>query len=291
VTTVLVTGAGGQLAGDLVVALAGTADVHAFARADLDITDAHAVAAAVGELEPDVVYNCAAFHNVDACEGPGAEQAWAVNVEAVRSLAEACAEVRAKLVQFSTNYVFDGERDEPYSESDMPQPRSVYAITKLAGEHTALAYAPRSLVVRTAGLYGAVGTRSKGGNFVQRMLARAGAGQPLRLVADQRLTPTYTADLARATVDAVASGLAGVVHLTNGGSCSWHAFTTAILANAGLDIPVEATVTTIVPGGAARPLNGVLVSERVPPLRAWDEALADYMATAPSSVRESSPRT
>ena len=150
---------------------------------------------------PELVFNCAAFHNVDECEREP-DRAWAVNVRAVRELAQLCGRHGAKLVHLSTNYVFDGRRAEPYGEDDLPSPRSVYALTKLAGEHAALAYAPGALVVRTAGLYGLAGSASKGGNFVQRMIgARARDGDALQMVADQRLQPTFTADLAEAILD------------------------------------------------------------------------------------------
>ena len=186
----LITGGGGQLAADL-QALVGD-DARALSHAELDITDTATLDRAFAELEPEVVFNCAAFHNLDVCEVER-EQAWRVNVEAVRELA-----LRSPLlVHLSTNYVFDGRRCEPYGELDRPSPRSTYALTKLAGEYAALAYAPRALVVRTAGLYGVHGSASKGGNFVQRMVARAYEQGALRVVADQRLQPTFTADLAR----------------------------------------------------------------------------------------------
>jgi dTDP-4-dehydrorhamnose reductase len=163
----LITGGGGQLASDL-VDLLGPSDAIAFSHAELDITDPVAVDRVFAEVEPDVVFNCAAFHNVDVCEREP-DAAWATNVRAVRDLAGR----GAKLVHLSSNYVFDGRRPEPYGEDDLPAPRSVYALTKLAGEHAALAYGDGALVVRTAGLYGLHGSASKGGNFVQRMLARA----------------------------------------------------------------------------------------------------------------------
>ena len=232
------------------------------------------------EVAPDVVINCAAFHNLDVCETEP-DQAWAVNVRAVRHLA-----LRApRLVHLSTNYVFDGRRDEPYGEHDVPAPRSIYAITKLAGEHAALAYGPRSLVVRAAGLYGLHGSASKGGNFVQRMLGRARDGAQLKMVADQLLQPTFTADLAAAIVDALERDVTGVVHLTAADACSWHDFTVAIMELAGLDVPVEAVQTTIPPGGVDRPLNGVLARPRadalgLPALRPWRAQLEDYMTRA-----------
>jgi dTDP-4-dehydrorhamnose reductase len=274
----LVTGGAGQLASDLKVLLGE--DARVFTHAELDITDKASLDRAFAEVEPDVVFNCAAFHNVDICEVER-EQAWRVNVEAVRELA-----LRSPLlVHVSTNYVFDGGSPEPYGEFDLPSPRSNYALTKLAGEHAALAYAANALVVRTAGLYGLHGSASKGGNFVQRMITRAGQQASLRMVADQRLQPTFTADLAGAIITAVDLGATGIVHLTASGACSWFEFTEAIMRLAGIEIPIERVATVIPPGGVDRPLNGVLARPRadaleLPRLRSWEDGLFDYMARA-----------
>jgi dTDP-4-dehydrorhamnose reductase len=280
---VLITGGGGQLASDL-EALLSDYRVLAPPRSVLDVTDDSAVRSAFAWLRPTLVLNCAAFHNVEVCEREE-DQAFAVNARAVKRLARLCAESEAKLVHLSTNYVFDGASAEPYVESDLPRPRSIYAISKLAGEHTALAYAPDALVVRTAGLYGLHGSASKGGNFVTRMIARACELGELTVVADQRLTPTFTADLAAGILAAVDAGVTGVMHLTNSGDTSWHGFTEAIMELAGVDVPVEAGTTTIPSGGADRPLNGVLestVAERadLSPLRPWRDALTDYLERA-----------
>jgi dTDP-4-dehydrorhamnose reductase len=191
----------------------------------------------------------------------------------------------AKLVHLSTNYVFDGRREEPYGEDDLPNPRSIYALTKLAGEHAALAYGHGALVVRGAGLYGLHGSASKGGNFVQRMVARAKEQDQLRMVADQRLQPTFTADLAASLIDAVNAGADGTVHLTAAGACSWFEFTEAIMEIAAVEVDIEPVQTTIPPGGVDRPLNGVLARKRadelgLTPLRPWREALEDYMSRA-----------
>ena len=274
----LITGAGGQLGTDLGSLLGD--DVRSLSHAELDIADSEAVARVFEETRPDVVFNCAAFHNVDECER-SPDPAWAVNVRAVRDLATR----GAKLVHLSTNYVFDGRSPEPYAEEDLPAPRSVYALTKLAGEHAALAYGRDALVARTAGLYGMAGSASKGGNFVQRMIGRARETGSLKMVADQRLQPTYTRDLAEALVDAVEREAAGVVHLTAAGACSWFEFTAAIMETAGIDVPIEPVETTVGPGGVDRPLNGVLARPRadslgLPELRPWREALEDYMQTA-----------
>ena len=282
---VLITGGGGQLASDLERLLTDEADVTALPRAELDIADDAELGRTFDEVGPELVFNCAAFHNVEVCETEE-DRSFEVNARAVKRLAERCEAAGARLVHFSTNYVFDGTREEPYAEHDLPNPRSVYAISKLAGEHAALSYSGRSLVVRTAGLYGRHGSASKGGNFVTRMLDRA--RQPdarLRMVADQRLSPTYTSDLAESLLDAVARDVTGLVHLTASGECTWFEFTEAIMKIAEISAPVEPVATTRPPGGADRPLNGVLArpaadAAGLPPLRHWREALADYMEEA-----------
>jgi dTDP-4-dehydrorhamnose reductase len=277
----LITGGGGQLATDLAAVLGD--DAIALSHAELDIDSPEAIDAAFERVQPDVVFNCAAFHNVDQCEREP-DQSFATNVRAVMELAKR----PAKLVHLSTNYVFDGRRAEPYGEDDLPSPRSVYALTKLGGEYAALGYAEDSLVVRSGGLYGFAGNASKGGNFVQRMLGRATETDPptpLKMVADQVLQPTFTEDLARALVEAVERDATGVLHLVNEGATSWYDFTVAIMENAGIDVPIEQVTTTIPPGGVDRPLNGVLARPRadalgLTPLRPVREALADYMGRA-----------
>jgi dTDP-4-dehydrorhamnose reductase len=282
--SVLITGGGGQLASDLEEQLRDRCRVSAPSRGELDITDQGALERAFERVEPAVVFNCAAFHNVEVCEREE-DRSFEVNARAVKRLAQRSADADAGLVHLSTNYVFPGDRDRPYSEADRPSPRSVYAISKLAGEHAALAYCPGALVVRGSGLYGRHGSASKGGNFVERVIHRGREQGALKMVADQRLTPTYTADLAGAIIAAVERDVSGLLHVTNSGSCSWHEFTLAIMDIAGIDVPVEPVRTVRAPGGADRPLNGVLCSERareegLANLRSWEAALDDYMASA-----------
>lgn len=281
---VLITGASGQLGSDLKQLLDDRYDVVALPREELDIADDGALETTFERVAPTLVLNCAAFHNVEVCE-TDEDRSFEVNARAVKRMAQRCAATDARLVHLSTNYVFDGRSGAPYIEDDRPNPRSVYAISKLAGEQMALAYCPDALVVRSAGLYGLHGSVSKGGNFVTRMLGRARSDGELRMVADQLLTPTYTGDLAQALMDAVGAGVTGVLHLTNGGRCSWHEFTAAIMENAGIQVRIEAVSTTRPAGTAERPLNGVLSSARVQgaalaPMRHWREALDDYMSLA-----------
>jgi len=277
-TTIL--GAAGQLGGHLA---ALRPDARALTSAEADVTDPAALERALAGAE--LVVNCAAYVAVDACEGDGARDAWAVNALGPANVARACASRGARLVHLSTNYVFAGDREAPYGEDDLPAPRSMYAITKLAGEHAALAYQPDTLVVRTAGLYGLGGNRSKGGNFVERILRAARDCGALEVVADQRLTPTFCGDLAAAILAAAEGDARGVVHLTNAGACSWHAFTVLILQLAGVDASVAATTTVPRAGVADRPRNGVLARPRtdalgLPTLRPWQDALADYLDQA-----------
>src|SRR3954462_12557647 len=194
-----VLGAAGQLGRDLCPRLPG--DVVPLDRTRADLTDAEQLRATLADVRPDVVINCAAYNFVDKAESePPA--AFAVNAWAVRDLALVCRDVGCTLVHFSPDYVFglDEGRHTPYTETDAPGPVSIYGLSKLAGEYVALAICPRSFVIRTCGLYGVWGSGGKGGNFVETRLRVAGQGKPLRVLADQTCTPTYTADLADATV-------------------------------------------------------------------------------------------
>jgi dTDP-4-dehydrorhamnose reductase len=289
---VLITGGGGQLASELEALLSDSSDVVALSREQLDVTDQPAVERTFASVRPEIVFNCAAFHNVEVCEREE-DRSFEVNARAVKRLAQRCAGDGAVLVHFSTNYVFDGRRDEPYAEYDLPNPRSVYAISKLAGEYAALAYAQDALVVRTAGLYGLAGSASKGGNFVTRMIARAQEGGRLKVVADQRLSPTYTADLARSVIDAVSRGTSGLLHLSSTGDCSWHEFTVAIMESAGIEVTVEPARTEPSPDRADRPLNGVLRrpvahAAGLPALPHWRDGLERYLERA--TVASTNPR-
>lgn len=279
----LIAGGGGALASDLERRLRMSCEVVALAHDELDVTDGAALAATFAEVGPDLVLNGAAANSPAVCEREP-EWAFAVNASAVEAMARLATEHGARFVTFSTNYVFDGEQSEPYGEEDPPNPRSVYARSKLAGEQAALDANPEALVVRTAGLFGLRGNEVKGGNFVTRLLERARRGEPLAVVDDQRLTPTFADDLAEASIAALDAGADGLLHLTNSGACSWYEFAEAIVELAGLDLPVRAVATDRDPD-LDRPRNGVLARPRadaagLPRLRPWREALGDYIERA-----------
>ncbi|MBA4066499.1 MAG: dTDP-4-dehydrorhamnose reductase [Isosphaera sp.] len=279
---IAVLGAAGQLGRDLAPRLPG--EVVPLSRADLDLARPETVAPALAAARPDVFVNCAAYNFVDKAEAEP-EAAAAANAWGVRLLARACADSGVRLVHFSTDYVFglDAARTAPLTEDDPPGPLSVYGVSKLAGEYAARAASPGHLVVRTCGLYGRWGSGGKGGNFVETMLRVAGQGKPLRVVVDQRCTPSYTVDVAEAAAGLIRAGASGLYHVTNAGSCSWFEFASEIFRLAGLK-PDLGTVTSAERKDPARrpPFsvlsNAKLVAAGVPSPRPWPEALAAYLA-------------
>ena len=277
----LVLGSAGQLGRELALQL-GEELLWAGGRDQLDVSDGPAVAALVARLRPDVVFNATAYNRVDAAESEP-ERAFAVNALAPRALAFAARELGALLVHVSTDYVFDGALARPYREDDPAHPLSVYGASKLAGEGHVLGSGAEALVVRTSGVLGRGGSAQKGGSFVDRILAQARAGKPLRVVADQRFAPTSAGDLASALVELVRLGARGLCHVTNAGSCSWHELATAALAAAGLERPVEAIAAAELRLPARRPAYSVLDNSRaralgLPPLRHWKDALTELVA-------------
>lgn len=268
---VLVTGAGGQLGIELSEILHTRGyGVVALTREDLDIAEPVAVEWAVGEYAPDLVINTAAFTDVDGCEKEP-EKAYAVNALGPRNLARCCEASGAILLQVSTNYVFDGESDEPYATSDAANPVSVYGRTKLAGEEFVERLCARYYVVRTAGVYG------QGHNFVRTMLRVGRERDALRIKADEYVSPTYARDLAGGIVGIVEEGRYGFYHVTNSGSCSWFEFASKIFTMAEIEVEVTPVPSAEYPLPAARPRNGVLATSGSPRLRHWQEALADYL--------------
>ncbi len=279
---ILLVGAAGQLGQDLLRRNPGH-EVDAPSRDRLDLADAVQTAEYVRALRPQLVFNCAAFHNVALCETEP-EQAFRVNCVAVRDLARLCAEIGAWLVTFSSDYVFGGEKRTPYLEEDRPGPLQIYGITRLAGEQAAFAEAPdRAVVIRTCGLYGAAGSRSRGGNFVDKRVAEALAGGRIEIGAEQRVGPTSTADLSAAIFSLIGHPrlAAGVYHLVNEGECSWYELTRAIAGILGARAEVVAVDRGGHWGGYRQPLYSVLANTRARALgvtlRPWREALEDYL--------------
>ena len=265
-------GAGGQLGSDLARLLP---DAVGLTREQLSVADAAGLRAALERYRPEVVFNCAAYNPVDRAETEP-EQALLVNSHGPFNAAAACRSLGIALVHYSTNFVFDGGLDRPYVESDPVGPLGAYARSKADGERRVLAEHPDALVIRTAALFGSAGSRAKGGSFPDRIVRAAREGRKLAVVGDQKVNPTYTPDLAAASIQLVASGTAGLVHVVAKGCCGWDEFARAVLAECGVDWPVESVSTIASAGIAPRPLNGCLASERVQPLRPWAEGLHDW---------------
>lgn len=274
---VLLFGANGQLGSDITrLWKDGDIALTAATRQDADVTDAAAVGALVERARPDVVINTTAFHNLPVCEQEP-ETCFRVNVIGGWNVARAAAAAGAAVVQFSTDYVFEGTKGSPYLEDDARRSVNVYGAAKIATEDVVRQANPEHLVARVSGLYGLAGSAGKGGNFVETMLRLAREGNPINVVADQTTAPTNTAEIAEALLPLVRAGARGTVHLAAGEGCSWHTFASAIFAIAGVSPELNAVTTEQLGGPVRRPLYSVLGSSRTAPMRHWRDGLERYM--------------
>jgi dTDP-4-dehydrorhamnose reductase len=295
---ILLIGANGQLGHDLLVALSThhvlpTARGASLAGEDrtpiaLDVCNTHEVRATINSFSPDVVVNCSAFHRVDDIE-KDATQALAVNAQAVQQLALACRDANAALLHVSTDYVFDGEKRAPYTETDLPNPISAYGASKVAGELLLRAAWHKHYIVRTCGLYGIAGASGKGGNFVNTMLRLAGengtsssGGKTIKVVNDQTCTPTFTQDLAQQIAALIETNAFGTYHITSAGATTWHDFAAEIFRLAGIQADLRPTTSAEFNAPARRPAYSVLENAGLQRLgidhmRDWHDALAEYI--------------
>ena len=243
----------------------------------LDITNAARCNEVIGALAPDVVVNAAALTAVDYCESH-AEEAFRVNGEGAGNLAGAAAAVGALLVHYSTDYIFDGLKRGPYTEDDPPAPRSAYGRSKLQGEERIREKCPNHIITRTAWLFG-----RNGNNFIRTILAAAAEGRQLRVVDDQRGSPTYACDLAAWTALMIEGGCRGIYHVTNSGACTWYELAVRVVEWSALTgVDVTPVTTEEFPRPAPRPANSVLVNKRLaeaglPSMRPWQDAVREYL--------------
>ncbi len=272
---VLVTGAGGMLGHDVVLAAANAGhEVIGFGHMELDVTDADTVARKIEAERPDVVINCAAWTDVDGAED-SEPAAMAVNGTAAGSVAGAAAGAGAKLVYVSSDYVFDGEKGSPYVETDQPAPLSAYGRTKLAGEEATAAANEQSFVVRSSWLFGIYGP-----NFVETMLRLASDHGEVLVVRDQVGSPTYTWHLAYGIVRLIEGSAFGIHHMAAEGSCSWYDFAREIFDQAKVECNVLSGTTEMLGRPAPRPPLSALASQREHAilLPSWRDGLAGYLA-------------
>ncbi|MDR2107986.1 MAG: dTDP-4-dehydrorhamnose reductase [Coriobacteriales bacterium] len=286
----LITGAAGQLGSELETILSsGHADIGPLPAAyqnaellltdtaDLDITDADKVERYLAANAVDIVFNCAAFTNVDACESQP-ELAFSVNATGPQNLATACERHGAVLVHLSTDYVFSGDEASARSEGDPVAPKSVYGESKLAGEKAVAEACRRHFIVRTAWLYGSVGN-----NFVRTILRLARENGVIKVVDDQRGNPTNANDLAWHLLRLALSEDFGLYHCSGNGSCSWFEFASAIVDGAQIPCEKIPCTTAEFPRPAPRPAFSILDNARLrasigDAMRPWPEALAAFLS-------------
>ncbi len=283
--------------------LAGIEDFEMFAfdRSTLDVADSDKLAQTIKRLKPDFLINCTAFTDVDGAEA-NRDLAMKINGEACGVIAKSCKETGTVMIHFSTDYVFDGEKSEGYSEDDETNPINVYGQSKLAGEKLIQQNCDKFYIVRTSWLYG-----ENGKNFVATMLRLAESKKELDVVDDQVGSPTYTADLCKAVInnflgpefcrlekvhnrsfDAGAEYREktlpfGIYHLTNSGSVSWHDFAEKIFELSGIEMKVNRTTSEQFARPAKRPKFSTLINTKLSPLRAWEDALKSYLRVLPKA--------
>lgn len=269
-----------MLGADLLPALSARADFDAVGLdlPDIDIADLESVAETLDETNPSVVVNCAAYTDVDGCESQTA-LAMAVNAEGPGNLASACKERGARLIHVSTDFVFDGRKGSPYTEDDEPNPISIYALSKLAGERRVAEADGDWAVARTAWLYG-----RNGKNFVDSMLHLARQREDLAVVTDQVGSPTWTRDLAVALIALIDANVSGVYHTANAGACSRYEMVEAIVEFAGLGVRLKPADSSAFPRPAAVPSHSPLDVSKLARdagcrMRPWREALREYLAS------------
>ncbi len=281
---IVVLGAGGRLGAALVRELRPKYDVAGFDHAQLDLSNLEGLREKVGAATFDVLINAAAFTNVDACETER-DRAFLINAEAPGVLAEICSEKDAKLIHFSTDYVFDGEKRAPYTEEDLANPISAYGESKLAGEKNVIVAEDGHLVVRVSWVFG-----PDRPSFIDAMTKRAQQDEKIDAIADKFSTPTYTHDIAPMLPQFFDRGVAGgILHFANAGRCSWQEYAQWALDcchNAGISLKARTVgalkLSEMTNWVARRPVYSVLSTAKYTELtgtasRAWREAVADYI--------------
>jgi dTDP-4-dehydrorhamnose reductase len=286
---ILLIGASGQLGTALRTELTGV-EIAAPAHGAFDLT-ADDPAALLDAVHYDVAINCAAFHNVDTCEREP-DKAFATNTLAVDRFARACAARDVAFMTISTDYVFDGTAGRAYTEADAPAPRTAYGVSKLAGELLARRAGPKHYIVRTSGVFGTVGTSSKGYTLIDKVLGQAERGERTRMVADMTFSPSYAPHVARAIRDLLDANAYGTHHVTNAGACSWFEFVQRAFAKAGFaDAEIEPVAYASFGNPVQRPMYSPLANTTfaplgIAPMPSWDAALDAFLAARSARLQE-----
>ncbi len=273
---VLVIGSTGMLGSDLAKVLGEKYEVYGGGSRDVDVRDIESVRRFVGKYFPDTVINTAAYTDVDRAE-KSPEKAYAINAKGAANVARAAREHGAKNIYYSSDYVFDGKSDRPYTEQDETNPQGVYACSKREGEEEVAGWDPDSLIIRTAWLYGI-----NGKNFVETIIKLSRERKELTVVDDQRGSPTWTVHLARATANLMEAGAGGIVHVTDTGHVTWFGFAKKILELLGTAVEMKPITSDMLRRPAPRPASSVLDNSRYSELTGdelphWEDALKGYL--------------
>jgi len=276
-----VIGANGQLGTDLKEVLSATHEVLGLNHADIEITDIENVRNVLSSAKPAIVLNTAAYHIVPEAE-KYPDKAFTINGVGALNLAKVCQDLDIKLVHYSTDYVFDGKKQKPYTEDDCPNPLSVYANTKLSGEYFVRNYCDKSFVIRVSGIYGKVPCRAKGGNFITTMIKLAKEKPEVRVVNDEILTPTPTIEIAKNTAALITTDAFGLYHMSCAGEVSWYEFAKKIWDTLKLKTPLHAASVNDFPLVVKRPFYSVLDNQNlkragVYQMPHWEEALVGFL--------------
>jgi len=287
---IAVIGADGQLGSDLVAAFTAHGDsVSALTHSHIEIADLDSVSYLLEQIQPQMIINTAALHHVENCEHEPAK-AFAVNGLGPKNLAVASQSIGAVLMHISTDYVFDGSKERPYTEDDIPRPLNAYGVTKLSGEHFVRSNTQRHFVVRTSGLYGKSPCRGKGGlNFVELMLKLGKERGEVRVVDSEVISPTPTAELAHQLVQLSRSDCYGLYHATAEGSCSWYEFAQEIFALTDTPVQLKVAEPGEFPTKVPRPKYSVLENQALKDrglniCRPWWDGLRTYLEGRVKSV-------
>jgi dTDP-4-dehydrorhamnose reductase len=289
--SILLIGGRGQVGSELREAFSDLR-VEAPTSAELPFENEAALGAALDRVRPDVLINCCAFHRLDLCEADP-RRAFEINALAVGMAAKLTRERGVRFVTLSTDYVFDGEATHAYVETERESPLNVYGVSKVAGERSAFNENANTIVFRLSGVFGKSGFSDKGPTFVERMIAAAEAGEPIKVVDNVRFSPSYAPDVAK-TMRAVIEGeTSGLFHLTNAGDCSWYDLAVESLRAAGLHAEIERTKYSNEGSAIKRPMHSPLAHAELhrrgyPSPRLWQAAVAEYAALRARRVQEKS---
>jgi dTDP-4-dehydrorhamnose reductase len=279
----MIIGADGQLGADLVLQFRDHADLIPLTYEDGDIVDFNVVQSLVTMHRPEVIINTAAYHNVPECELHPV-RAFEVNALGARNLALATESKGIRLVHISTDYVFDGSKGSPYTESDCPNPLNVYANTKLSGEYFIRSICKNYMILRVSGIYGKTRCIGKGSNFINTMLRFFRDGQSIRVVTDEVLTPTSTVEIGRQLEAMLQENCQGVFHVTAEGACSWHEFAQSIFKILEWPVQIQEARVADFPPTVKRPHYSVLENTRLKEaginrMKDWKTALTEFLKT------------